>query len=114
MKIEPSSNTPKKPVRVEGAEGVEVRVLISKHDGANNFVMRLFELQPGGHTPLHIHLHEHEVFVVEGEGICVCQGKEYRIIREHIAFVPGGLEHTFRNTGDAVLKFLCLIPADAV
>ena len=65
MKVEKSSNIAKKPVEVDGAKGAEMRLLISKADGAENFAMRMFELQPGGHTPLHTHAHEHEVFIVE-------------------------------------------------
>ena len=77
MKIEKSSNISKKPVNVEGAKDVDIRWLISKADGAENFEMRMFELQPGGFTPLHTHPHEHEVFVVEGQGVFVYEGKEY-------------------------------------
>ena len=61
-----SSNIKKSSVNIEGAKDVEIRWLISKEDGAENFAMRMFELQPGGHTPLHTHPHEHEVFIVEG------------------------------------------------
>ena len=65
MKVEKSSNIAKKPVEIDGAKGAEMRLLISKADGAENFAMRMFELQPGGHTPLHTHAHEHEAFIVE-------------------------------------------------
>jgi len=90
MKIDKSSNVVKSSVQMAGAEGVEVKWLISKDDGAANFAMRMFELAPGGHTPLHTHAHEHEVFIVEGES-----------------------EHCFKNTGQSRLRFLCMIPADA-
>ena len=68
MKIEKSSNIKKSPVEIEGAKDVGIRWLISKEDGAENFAMRMFELEPGGHTPLHTHPQEHEVFVLEGQG----------------------------------------------
>jgi len=113
MKIDKSSNISKSVVAIEGAEGVEVRWLIAKEDGAENFAMRMFELAGGGHTPLHTHLHEHEVFIVEGEGVFVCEGREYPFAAEHFILVPGGKEHCFRNTGQLVLRFLCIIPADA-
>jgi quercetin dioxygenase-like cupin family protein len=113
MKLEKSSNIKKSPVTVEGAKDTQIRVLISKQDGAENFAMRLFELQPGGHTPLHTHPHEHEVFIVAGHGTLVCQGQVYLFGSEDCIFIPGGEEHQFKNTGDAVLKFLCLIPAYA-
>ena len=114
MKIEKSSNIAKRPVEIEGAKDTDIRWLISKEDGAENFSMRMFEIKPGGHTPLHEHPHEHEVFIVDGTGIFVCEGKEYEFRRDYVIFAPGGKEHQFRNTGDTILRMLCLIPASAV
>ncbi len=114
MKVEKRSNISKCAVELDGAKDVEIRWLISKEDGAENFAMRMFELQPGGHTPLHTHTHEHEVFVIEGQGVFVCEGQENEFSAEYVIFVPGGEEHQFRNTGNSVLRMLCLIPAAAV
>lgn len=114
MKIEKSSNVACNPVEMKEATGMGVRLLISKDDGANNFVMRMFELKPGGHTPLHIHPHEHEVFVLEGEGTFVYEGIGHKFCSDYVIFVPGDKEHCFKNTGHSVLRFLCLIPAAAV
>jgi quercetin dioxygenase-like cupin family protein len=114
MKIEKSSNIKKTPVNMEGTKDVEIRWLISKEDGAGNFAMRMFEIRPGGYTPLHTHPHEHEVFIVEGNGALVFEGKEHEFGPEHVIFVPGGKEHRFKNTGDSLLRFLCLIPASAI
>jgi len=110
MKVERSANIVKKPVKVEGAQGVGIRVLISKEDGAPTFAMRMFEVEPGGHTPLHRHPHEHEVFVLEGAGVVVYEGRDHSLAPEDVVFVPGGHEHCFKNTGDSVLRFLCLVP----
>jgi len=110
MKAEKSANVAKKPVNVEGAEGVAIRVLISKEDGAPTFAMRMFEVQPGGQTPLHRHPHEHEVFVLEGTGMFVHEGKNHPMMREDVIFVPGNDEHCFQNAGKSVLRFLCLVP----
>jgi quercetin dioxygenase-like cupin family protein len=114
MKVEKSSNISKCSVELDDAKDVEIRWLISKTDGAENFTMRMFELQPGGYTPLHTHPHEHEVFVLEGQGTFICEGQEHEFGAEYVIFVPGGKEHRFRNTGNSVLRFLCLIPASAV
>ena len=113
MKIEKSSSIKKSPVEMEGAKDVEIRWLISKADGAENFAMRMFELQPGGHTPLHTHAHEHEVFVVEGDGVFVCEGQEHEFGPEYVIFAPPNKEHRFKNTGDSILRMLCLIPMSA-
>ncbi len=114
MKVEKSSNISKCAVEIDGAKDVEIRLLISKEDGAENFAMRMFELQPGGHTPLHTHTHEHEVFVLEGQGVFVCEGQEHEFSAEYVIFVPANKEHQFRNTGNSVLRMLCIIPAGAV
>jgi quercetin dioxygenase-like cupin family protein len=113
MKIEKSSNIRKSPVETEGAKDVTIRWLISKEDGAENFALRMFEVQPGGHTPLHSHPHEHEVFIVEGRGTFVYEGTQNPFGAEHVIFVPGDKEHQFKNTGDSVLRMLCIIPATA-
>ena len=114
MKIEKSENISKSQVEIEGAKDVAIRWLISKEDGAENFAMRMFELQPGGHTPLHTHSHEHEIFAVEGEGVFVYEGREYPFSADHVIFVPGNNEHQFKNAGSSVLRLICLIPASAV
>jgi len=113
IKIEKAENIPAKQVDIAGVRDTSMRLLISKDDGAENFIMRMFELQPGGHTPTHKHPHEHEVFVLEGKGLFVCQGQEYELRPELVIFVPGHNKHQFRNTGSDSLRFLCLIPTTA-
>ena len=54
-------------IKEKGVDGVQVRWLITKKDGAPNFAMRFFEISPNGHSPLHSHKWEHEVFILEGE-----------------------------------------------
>ncbi len=114
MKIEKSGNVAKRAVEAEGARDTEIRWLITKEDGAKNFSMRMFEIKPGGHTPLHSHQHEHEIFAVEGAGIFVYEGREYEFGKDYVIFVPGGKEHQFKNGGKSLLRLLCLIPASAV
>jgi len=80
----------------EGAEGVAIRWLITEKDGAANFVMRHFEIAPGGYTPRHAHEWEHEVFILRGVGEVLG---------------ARGEEHQFRATGDETVEMLCLIPA---
>ena len=65
---------------------------------------------PGGHTPLHKHPQEHEVFVLEGEGTFVFEGQQHPFGAEYVVFVPPNKEHRFMNTGDSVLRMLCIIP----
>jgi len=95
----------------EGAEGVNVRWLLTKDHGAENFYMRLFEMEPEGHTPLHSHPWEHEVFILEGEGVVLGGGKDAEFHKGDVIFIPAGETHQFRNSGKETVRFLCLIPA---
>jgi len=94
----------------EGASKVKVRWLITKDTGAENFAMRLFEVAPGGFSPLHSHPWEHEVYVLQGEGIVVGVDGEKAFKAGTVVFIPPGERHQLRNTGSGVLKFLCMIP----
>ena len=78
--------------------------------GAKNFAMRMFELEPGGYTPLHHHPWEHEVFVLEGEGVVFDGEAEHKFGEWDVIFIPPNETHQFRNTGDRLLRILCLIP----
>ena len=94
----------------EGASKLTVRWLITKDIGAPNFAMRLFEMEPGGYSPLHTHDWEHEVFILEGEGTVFGKEGEKKFKPEDAVFVPPNEKHQFRNTGNKLLKFLCLVP----
>jgi len=97
-------------VTIEGARKASIRWLISQKDGAPNFAMRLFELEPGGFTPYHTHEWEHENFVVEGEGALVTEEGEFPFKPGDVIYVEPFQKHNYKNTGNSVLKFLCLIP----
>ena len=94
----------------KGVKGVKLRWLISKKDGAENFAMRLFEIKPGGYTPLHKHDWEHEVFILEGSGVTKNKTNKEAFREGDVFFVPSMEWHQFVNTGKETLKFLCLIP----
>ena len=94
----------------EGASKLKVRWLITKDIGAPNFAMRLFEMEPEGYSPLHTHDWEHEVFILEGEGTVFGKEGEKKFKPGDAVFVPPNEKHQFRNTGNKLLKFLCLVP----
>jgi quercetin dioxygenase-like cupin family protein len=98
-------------VDMEGAKDVKLRMAVGVEDGAPNFIMRIFEVAPGGHTPHHTHDFEHENYVMDGEGILVKDdGSEEPLRPGDIAFVPPNVKHQYRNAGDKVLRFICLVP----
>ena len=93
-----------------GASKVKIRWLITKDMGAKNFAMRLFDMEPGGYSPLHTHPWEHEVFILEGEGVVFDGEKATPFKADDVVFIPSEERHQFKNTGGKQLKFLCLIP----
>ena len=110
MKVMKYDDVPAEDVVEEGAEGVAIRWLITKNDGAPNFAMRHFQISPGGHTPLHSHPWEHEVFILEGNGAVVRKDQDVRISEGSFVFVPAGETHQFRNDGNVGMSLICLIP----
>lgn len=103
------NETPAKTVEMPGVQGVRMAVMVGREDGAPNFALRAFTVDPKGHSPRHAHDYEHEVYIVEGAGEVLLEG-EYRPIRKgDVVYVPADHEHQFR-AGDAGLRFLCLVP----
>jgi quercetin dioxygenase-like cupin family protein len=96
--------------QAEGIDGVTVRWVINEDDGAPHFAMRIFDVQPGSSTPYHKHWWEHEVYVLDGKGIAVQEGGETPIGPGSVILVKGDEMHCFRNEGEHVFRFMCLIP----
>ena len=111
MKVQPIEDHQRTPVTMEGAEGVQMRMLIGSQDGARNFHMRHFTVEPGGHSPHHQHDYEHEVLVLAGCGAVKSEQGDRPFRKNDVIFVPANEKHQFRNTGADPLEFICLIPA---
>lgn len=113
MKVERLQKIEQHEVQMEGAERCRVRWLIDSNDGAPNFAMREFQVEPGGFTPRHHHPYEHEVYVLEGEGEILENDQPHTLKAGDVVYVAPDEVHQFRNTGDSALKFLCLVPNNA-
>ncbi len=87
----------------------EKHVLVGPNDGSENFVIRYFQLPPGGASPLHTHAHEHGIVIVHGE--CKLQIGEifYRLSELDAVLIPGNKLHQLTNTGDQPFGFFCTI-----
>jgi quercetin dioxygenase-like cupin family protein len=90
--------------------GVTIRWVIAQADGAPHFALRVFEVQPGRTTPHHSHWWEHEVFVLDGTGMVATEEGDFPLAPGTAVFVPGNVLHQFRNTGEGLLRFICLVP----
>ncbi len=111
MKIASLKEILSEKVEMDGAQGCKVRLAVTPRDGAPNFAMRVFEIAPGGHTPLHQHPYEHEVFVLEGRGTVWRAGVAVPLKPGDVLFIPADERHQFTNAGETPFQFICLIPA---
>ena len=96
---------------VEGCPGVSIRWLIGENVNAPNFATRLIELDPGSATEHHQHPWEHEVFVLEGTGVVLDADSEQALSPGSCVYVAPNETHNFRNTGDRILRFICVVPS---
>jgi quercetin dioxygenase-like cupin family protein len=112
MIVKTYSDVPAEKVTTAGAQDVTIRWLLGPGTPAPNFHLRLFEAQPGGHSPYHAHPFEHEIFILEGRGRINGKGKAIPVAPGSFALVEPNEEHQVENTGDGVLRFLCLVPIE--
>ena len=110
MEIRASEDISAVPVGLEGAKGVEMRVLIGSDQDAPGFYMRQFIVAPQGNTPRHVHDWEHEAYILSGQGNVYCPDGEKSVKAGDCIFVPPGQEHQFINTGCDDFIFLCMVP----
>ncbi|MCK5309785.1 MAG: cupin domain-containing protein [Thermoplasmata archaeon] len=94
----------------EGVKDTTIRWLISDKDGAENFAMRVFTVQPGGNTPHHQHDWEHEIFILEGQGILRSGDIKKPLKPGDFIFVKPMEWHQMINESDEIFRVICLIP----
>jgi len=85
-------------------------VLIGPLDNAPNFIIRYFQIAPGGHSPLHQHPHEHGIVILHGLAKVQLNDKFHELSPMDAAFIPGNELHQFIALGDEPLGFICVIP----
>jgi len=91
------------------AKGVEMRPLITAKEGAPHFAMRVFRLDPDGHTPYHAHEWEHEVYILGGTGMVRGKDGERALHAGDSVFLAPHEEHQFVAGHDG-LRFICCVP----
>lgn len=93
-------------------KGVIKKVLVGPEQGWQGWVMREFSLESAGYTPRHAHPWPHINYVISGKGMLFLDGQEYQVETGSIAYVPNKLEHQFRNIGNEVFSFICIVPEE--
>jgi len=95
---------------VDAAAGLSKGVLIDERDGAPNFAMRRFVLDPGAEVPRHTNAVEHEQYVLAGEYTVGIDGEERTVAAGDALLIPAGAVHWYRNDGDEPGAFVCVVP----
>ncbi len=110
MLIRRPEATPGQPMAMEGVKDVTMRMMVGRADGAPNFAMRHFTVEPGGHTPRHEHDYEHEVVILGGAARVEYDGEFHEVKAGDVLFIEPNRTHQFVQQGEAALQFLCLVP----
>lgn len=92
-------------------KGVTVRRLIGTRESAPHFALRYFEVEPGGWTSLDQHEYDHGVVIMRGRGQVLLGSEEFDLDFGDVVYVPGNEVHQFRNTGEELFGFFCVVPA---
>ena len=108
-KVAHYSSVEEKVVPEEMASKTYIRWLIAEADGAKNFYMRLFRVEPGGHIKSHFHPWEHEIFVIRGKGRVRIGRSTYNVGEGTFLYIPPNVEHEY--WADEELWFICVIPS---
>lgn len=90
------------------------RVPIGPNQGWESHIMRVFDLDKGGYTPKHIHDWPHINYILEGEGTLLVDGEVRKVSFGNYAYIPANTEHQFKASDDKALKFMCIIPKEAL
>lgn len=99
-------------VLAPNAVGVLKKSVISPKEGWQGHVMRIFEIEKGGHSPYHKHPWYHVNYVIQGQGIVHYGDQDFEVTEGSYAYIPSDIMHNFENTGDGVLKFICIVPEE--
>jgi len=61
----------------------------------------------------HAHTHDEIYYIISGDGITQIGGVDHHTPAGTVVFIPGGVTHGFRNTGDVDAKLLYAFQADS-
>ncbi|HEV2106763.1 MAG TPA: cupin domain-containing protein [Thermomicrobiales bacterium] len=93
--------------------GLPTRCVVSPTTGARQLFVAEQALEPGQAVPLHTHPVEEVLTFLGGSGEATC-GEDLHEVREGVSvFIPPGVAHGFRNTGEMPLRVLVIFPGDS-
>ena len=89
-----------------------IKVLVSPQEGWQGHVLRVLDVEKGGHTPKHQHPWYHVNYIIKGEGELMINGKVEKVSAGSYAYIPGNTMHQFRNVGEDTFSFICIVPEE--
>jgi quercetin dioxygenase-like cupin family protein len=92
------------------ASGATRRILIGQDEGAENFVLRYFEIPPDGASSLDRHAHDHGIYVLTGRATLTLEGETHSIGPGDVIYVGPNEQHQFRADKNQTFGFLCVVP----
>jgi quercetin dioxygenase-like cupin family protein len=95
----------------DDVRGVVKKVLVGPAEGAANYFLRYFSVEPGGYTNLDQHPHDHGVLILHGRATVLLGHRKVSVGPRDVVYVEPNEVHQFRTLGDEPLGFLCVIPA---
>ncbi|MEJ2678115.1 MAG: cupin domain-containing protein [Gemmatimonadota bacterium] len=94
---------------VEAGRDTAIQVLVGPDEGAPNFVMRRFIMEPGGGIPTHSNDVEHEQYVLRGRARITVGEDVYEVGPDDTLYIPAGVTHSYEVL-DGPFEFLCVVP----
>ena len=89
--------------------GVERHDLIAGGDGAPNYHVRYFHVEPGKQTRREHHPHDHGVVIQRGRARVTLGDEVHEVGPGDVVYVSGDELHCFEALGDEPLGFICVI-----
>jgi len=97
-------------VKSNQAKNAVMKVLVSPKEGWDGYVMRVLEIGEKGYTPKHSHPWPHINYIIEGNGELLIDKVTHKVNAGSYAYVPNDTLHQFKNIGNGVFKFICIVP----
>lgn len=90
--------------------GIQMKFIATSKETGGAFFLSETSVPPGGGPPPHIHHKEDESFHVLEGTLTIQVGEDTITARAgDFAYLPRGIAHSFKNTGNVTTKFLTLI-----
>lgn len=88
------------------ATGLNWAPFVEHSDDTVHISYGMIEVAPDGETEVTIQAHETGLYLTEGEVEVSRDGRLYRLVAGDFMLIPTGIEHAYRNTGDAPARWV--------